>query len=1838
MKHKTLRTLLCVILTVCFCLSAIVPASAAGLFGGDSGAATGWDQLIRGLKDLKDRIIEKNPGTDETPAEPMEGTGTDGFYRIVHLDCGRKYFSKDWIIALINEMSAHGYTHLELAIGNDGLRFLLDDMSIEGYDFSSDAVSEAIHKGNLEYNNRADKFNGQTYSSEKNELTESEMNEILKVAKKKNIEIIPLVNTPGHMDAIVTALGELGFTNYRYNGSVRTINLENSNAVEFTKALIKKYATYFKNNGCAIFNMGCDEYANDIYTTGSMGFGNLVTSGKYSLFVEYVNKLAKTVIDVGMTPMAFNDGFYFNNNTQSIEFNSQIMVSFWTSGWSGYQSMNAKNLAGKGHSMINTHGNFYYVLGKSDNFDNNYYYADNFSNTQFMGSVVSNPKGSMFCIWCDVPGAETETEVAKKTRLVLRAMAQKMKGEALNVTEEVVANGFNADGSINTGSVTPEPGSTPVETINLVYDGDPVTRTISGDQTGNVNDGNLDTNIATVGVVRDYAEEKTEKVLGSKVSYDKDGTYTGVLTDNNEHFLKIDSNGNPVSTTKIDDATEFTVTRSTNTILFWSDITYTLYGNGQYLYVDYSNGKYTIKAGSTKNTWAYGSNSGFLDSTNSRYLNYSNGFEAARTNGNVHLYSTTTQTTPAKDDTIVTFTPKFPGTTYVTVGDKEYTIIVAYKQENVNVLTGATKNITVSGILDEKELNTSVATVSVVGTTMTITAVAQGTTSVKVGGVQYNITVTEENLNTVTPLKVEYWITNSRFIDSSNNYLEKVINATDNGIATEQGVEIVSLVPDTNSKDGRTQVYWQSKILDVTKTNTSTSGTELQTLMQGDDETLNGFTFTKVRYWNGEWQVFTTEWISVDRTSTTVTYNNGNETYTGDKNQLVAYYMELININNDNGKSELVVKAADWGTKGDGTGNWGYTPESYRCSVSVQIVYEDATTNPADITAAALKSKTIVYGYWSGGRGLGTMIFTGNGYDIYKVTATTGTMSSTASASNTVTVTNLTWHENEKTVWGADGSLENSVSIGNPAKNPSYESPLDNLAWNTSSYNKNNAILIRVYVRTKVTEDTLKVNYFDEKSPELPFYDYNIAVAEGTLFAANFGMEGSGLVNNTVTNINGVEQTVLSDLTKMTEIGAQYRYSKFNLTRCELSADRKTVNLYYTFDNTASFVIDFGLPITIPYTAINSELENPTINDVAFTSPKYGTVTVGADHAIIYTPTKTVDKIDNFQVTYTGTRVARDGETQGAVTYQVYIIPATNVYYEETFIENNGWSKDTGSTVNQALEKPGAKQNVYGYDLNVANQNANIGYSMGGVYHTTLSLTDLSDTSFMFSNPLTFTFEGTGLDLISACNINTGMLYVEVIGKEKGGAYRALVDTYFRGDDTNIIGNGETVYQVPVVRKLDLPYDMYTVTIKGYLYNKAGAVVKASTNAVAEVNSFNSYMVEEDALSTLVNALAIPGLTEEDIDVIYMDENSILNPNAAVAAADRSMAAYALDVASNAAATAEVYVDGFRVYNPLGESGKVVYNYTDENGIVTQKETYISLNDPTGEHAYNKDNEAGVVYYPVYDFIKDGAVELGGYSDKPGVYIEYDGATGLPYIATYKNQGPQNEIYLAPQSAIAFGINGYVTGNTIQVSARKVTNNAGAFTSYAASVTANATEMYYIVKYDTSLGDEQYNYVVIKNTTDGVLALSALKISNNIKPFMNENLKNQILKDLKPNEGAGFTPQKFIVTMPTTVPENTNFAVNVIASASDVSKVTLTIKANDSNETIYGVYNDYVLKASNSIAVKRKLAKNWSFDETIFFLPEEGQTLATSYTFIFTAYDKSDPAKTITYEQVVTIQ
>ena len=388
--------------------------------------------------------------------------------KIFHLDSGRTYYSKDWTIALLNELSAAGYTHLQLAFGNDGLRFVLDDMTIEanGKTYASEDVKAGIELGNQNYTkthteNENDSCYGESFT--KQALTEAEMDEIIAHAKSVGIEIIPHLNMPGHMDALLDAIEYVGIKDAHFIGSttsVRSLNLNNADAVAFVQALLAKYAAYFAENGSWYFHIGADEYGNDAYN-GSMGFPSM-GSDLYAKFADFVNANAAIVEGCGMTARAWNDGIYYGN--YNAEFDPDIEITYWSSGWWGYNLAKTSKFIEKGNGLINTHGDYYYILGVNDKFTpgdtavhdpNLYTEAAGYNINSFMdGSTVENPVGGMFCVWGDHPFGESEQEVGANVRLVLRAMALRMDGKSLDGMDTgIVEGGFNEDGTINGGEV-----------------------------------------------------------------------------------------------------------------------------------------------------------------------------------------------------------------------------------------------------------------------------------------------------------------------------------------------------------------------------------------------------------------------------------------------------------------------------------------------------------------------------------------------------------------------------------------------------------------------------------------------------------------------------------------------------------------------------------------------------------------------------------------------------------------------------------------------------------------------------------------------------------------------------------------------------------------------------------------------------------------------------------------------------------------------------------------------------------------------------------------------------------------------------------------------------------------------------------------------------------------------------------------------------------------------------------------------------------------------------------------------------------------------------------------
>ena len=330
--------------------------------------------------------------------------------KVISIDAGRKYFTLDQLKRIVDKASELGYSDLHLLLGNDGLRFLLDDMSISanGKTYASDDVKNAIIEGTKSY---YDDPNGTT-------LNQAEITELIQYAKDKGIGLIPAINSPGHMDAMLVAMEKLGIANPQANFdkvSKTTMDLENEEAMNFTKALIGKYMDFFAGK-TKIFNYGTDEYAND--ATNAQGWYYLKWYGLYGKFAEYSNSLAAMAKEKGLQPMAFNDGFYYEDK-DDVEFDKDVIISYWSKGWWGYNLASPQYLASKGYKFLNTNGDWYYILGQKPEDGGGFLKKaiENTEKTPFnqLASTkypeVDLPTvGSMLAIWADRPSAEYKEE------------------------------------------------------------------------------------------------------------------------------------------------------------------------------------------------------------------------------------------------------------------------------------------------------------------------------------------------------------------------------------------------------------------------------------------------------------------------------------------------------------------------------------------------------------------------------------------------------------------------------------------------------------------------------------------------------------------------------------------------------------------------------------------------------------------------------------------------------------------------------------------------------------------------------------------------------------------------------------------------------------------------------------------------------------------------------------------------------------------------------------------------------------------------------------------------------------------------------------------------------------------------------------------------------------------------------------------------------------------------------------------------------------------------------------------------------------------------------------
>ena len=422
--------------------------------------------------------------------------------------------------------------------------------------------------------------------------------------------------------------------------------------------------------------------------------------------------------------------------------------------------------------------------------------------------------------------------------------------------------------------------------------------------------------------------------------------------------------------------------------------------------------------------------------------------------------------------------------------------------------------------------------------------------------------------------------------------------------------------------------------------------------------------------------------------------------------------------------------------------------------------------------------------------------------------------------------------------------------------------------------------------------------------------------------------------------------------------------------------------------------------------------------------------------------------------------------------FRLNIIPASTVYYEETSFETKAntnskyvaWSQIGSSKERQQLSSP---DDVYGNDPAYSKSESK--FSLGTHMEATVtSAKNRSETK-------TFTFTGSGFDLYSACGPDTGIQTVTV--KKDGELVRTfIVDTYYN-DSTY-----DTVSQVPIVHFTG-ERATYTVETTATYMSFAGALKHGtvSTNSVGETElEAQSAPVDEITAKELLAQVGMEELAESEVEIIWMDDNSIFNGGTGVEGSTLSTQA------GETVTSLKNYIDGFRIYNPLDD-----------------------------DSAYAP-NERNAKFYSVIDEIT--ANSMGG--NRLVAYIE-PGANGEINFENYlENGGPKHEVYLAKGNSIAFRFKAESTENframiSIRAASGSPIVNISGGDRAASFKVKSASETYYDltapVDGKTLLGtDSDGCYVVtVTNDSDGLLAVDNIKITNATMVPMNEsNLAN----------------------------------------------------------------------------------------------------------------------------------
>jgi hexosaminidase len=346
-------------------------------------------QTVRGGGTAPEGVI------NDEPAKPQRG---------FMLDIARKHFTAGWIEDRVRELGDLKYNQLGLHFSDD-----------QGFRIESSSHPEVVSDQHL---------------------TKAQVRKIVALAESRHIEVVPEIDSPGHLGAVIAGNPQLQLVNAQGVAARGAVDISKPAAAKIVDELLNEYAGLFPG---ARWHLGGDEYRALFASNPEASYPQLAAAAraKYGagatvadLATGWLNDRAAVMRGHDRTVRAWNDGFFRGGRVQA---DKRIQVAYWTGKEIGARP--PVEYLSAGRQVVNYNDEYlYYVLGEP----NQFFYPtgqriyESWTPRVLRGTTAVPAQydkqilGGVFAVWCDLANRQTEAQVAAGVRMPLRALSQKL--------------------------------------------------------------------------------------------------------------------------------------------------------------------------------------------------------------------------------------------------------------------------------------------------------------------------------------------------------------------------------------------------------------------------------------------------------------------------------------------------------------------------------------------------------------------------------------------------------------------------------------------------------------------------------------------------------------------------------------------------------------------------------------------------------------------------------------------------------------------------------------------------------------------------------------------------------------------------------------------------------------------------------------------------------------------------------------------------------------------------------------------------------------------------------------------------------------------------------------------------------------------------------------------------------------------------------------------------------------------------------------------------------------------------------------------------------------------